>query len=277
MTYFDMRFVRNVSTLLRHPVLFREYLAFQRSRVTHKSEAVRTFPDGTRIGGVNGFSEFHALGTFVTDHEQNYFRSADLSAGTIFDVGANLGIVTCLLARRFPSARVDAFEPNPSSYRALTRNVELNGCTNIHARQVAVSDHSGTVLFSAHPHSRGTASITTAGDDYTSEVPCTTIDSYVRRENIGSVAFLKVDVEGYEELVFRGAENLLQSRAVSEIYYEVCPANCDRSGLDPAKPTQMLLDSGYRVFRFNLDGQLIAASLADVSATVLENWVALAP
>jgi FkbM family methyltransferase len=126
--------------------------------------------------------------------------------GTLIDVGANAGVYA-LSAQRL-RRRVDAFEPHPAMARTLRR---LKG--DIHVHEVALSDFSGVGTLHV-PTAEGTevASRSTLEDDVGERSPCreitvavATLDSF----DIRTAALLKIDVEGHEVAVLRGAEMTL--------------------------------------------------------------------
>ena len=74
---------------------------------------------------------------------------------------------------------------------------------------MAAADHGWSLTFEAHPKNRGTTRITTKSNQYAICVPCVALDSFARREGLASIAFLKIDVEGYEKLVLEGSKELI--------------------------------------------------------------------
>lgn len=267
--------IRNGKTLLKNPKIARAYLSYWGSKLTNSGRAIRTFPDGIMVTELSGFSEFHSCAEFVSPREREFIYKYPMGEGAVIDVGANLGIVSCMLAERFPERVIHSFEPAPSTFRALKANIELNSCANIRALPYAVAERDGEVPFSADPIGRATNSISAQGGNSVINVPCLTLDSYVEDNSIQNIAFLKVDVEGYETLVFRGAERVLARRLAAIIYYEVCPEITVRAGYDPALPTRMLVENGYRIYRLSEQASLEPISVSVIEQTVLENWVAL--
>jgi len=140
------------------------------------------------------------------------------------DVGANLGQMTGLLARRTGSAgRVWAFEPHPEVYQDLLHNVALcQTCPEAGAilpRPVALSDRPGTgrlVWESSFAANRGLAHLGDAGTAG-AEVPLETLDNVV---GDATLAVLKLDVEGHEAAVLQGAGRLLAARRIGHIVFE---------------------------------------------------------
>lgn len=136
-----MKLARRIKTLLTRPELALEYASFTWSKLRNHGQGTRTLYNGLKIRGFSGFSEFHSCAEFVSPEEKAFLETYDLTAGDIVDVGANLGIVSLILARRYPRRVVHAFEPNPSTFRSMRGNCELNSCPNISPIECAVADH----------------------------------------------------------------------------------------------------------------------------------------
>jgi FkbM family methyltransferase len=122
------------------------------------------------------------------------------SASLILDVGANIGTLTIPIARAF-NGKVLAFEPIDRNYRCLVEHINLNGLTNVMARQQACSRSAGFgKMIGFADDFPGRAQLSTSEEGST-EV--TTIDIAVAG---APVALIKMDVEGHESDVLAGAE-----------------------------------------------------------------------
>ncbi len=123
------------------------------------------------------------------------------------DVGANLGGYTLLLRQH--SARVIAYEPNPELAARLERVFRLS--RSVEVRRCALSDISGVAMLRV-PSDHGRSTIEAANDIGGREASPVSVEK--RRlddEALGDVGFIKVDVEGHELAVLRGAEGLLRA------------------------------------------------------------------
>ena len=144
---------------------------------------------------------------------------------TFVDVGANIGLFAIPMARRVGAAgRVVAIEASPRIFPYLAHNVAANQSPNVRLWNVAASDAQVPALafYEAPATHFGMGSIGPQFDAAPVSVPATTLDYVLAEENIAHVDVLKVDVEGYESAVFRGAARLLNGARPPVIVFEFC-------------------------------------------------------
>jgi FkbM family methyltransferase len=158
--------------------------------------------------------------------EYNAFK-ADIAAGdTVLDVGANLGAYAVLFGQWVgPDGRVFAFEPAPEARRGLERHVALNGLDGrVVVRPEAMAERPGTVRFRASgPHGDNRIMKIDRDDAECIEVATTSIDTFCRERNL-QPRFIKVDVEGAELDVLRGARETIAAAGPSlNLYVEMHP------------------------------------------------------
>jgi len=271
-------FLKNLKTLLSEPGMGMEFASYSVSRLLHGGQPIRVLPGNVAVTGFSGFGEYHSCAEFVGPEECAFFANFPKAEGDVIDIGANLGIVSVLLSRSFPDRRIHSFEPNPHTIAALRRNLEINNCTNVTAHEAAVADRDGTVSFEAHPTNRATTSISGGTSPHALTVPCTTLDAFMEKEKLEALAFLKVDVEGYETAVFRGAARALAQRNAAMIFFEIAPALTVQAGFAADQPARMLLDAGYQLMRMRMDGSMYPAEVSEIRKIrpeASENWIAL--
>jgi FkbM family methyltransferase len=145
------------------------------------------------------------LGSY--EYEKQKRITNELKRGTVFyDIGANVGFYSLLAARLVPSGKIYAFEPLPSNLCYLRRHLELNQTSNVEVFDLAISDQVGTAFFEeaacrlmGRLAREGTLGVHTA-----------TLDSLVLQERIAPPSVVKMDIEGAELLVLRGASDCIQ-------------------------------------------------------------------
>lgn len=174
--------------------------------------------------------------------------------GSVFvDVGANFGYFTCLLAARLgrvAGSRVIAIEPNPDLLRLLHANVGINWSgAPVRIEPVAVAETPGEMQLTI-PDDRsanGTlAPIAAEGRTLrTHRVNVTRLDDVLRDEP--RVDLIKIDVEGFEPAVLRGATETL-ARDGLRLVIEWSVPQLREAGFDPMDTPLLLEAAGYRLF-----------------------------
>jgi FkbM family methyltransferase len=138
----------------------------------------------------------------------------------VLDVGANIGLFTLYLVHKYGRerfARIHLFEPNPDTYARLRHNLHANGLDDLcTAHLLALSDRAGTIYMESP---RGYSVLNMISDKGTVPVECKTLDVWTRENGVEAVHLLKVDVEGHEMPLLRGAPAALS--AVRYLYIEV--------------------------------------------------------
>jgi FkbM family methyltransferase len=182
----------------------------------------RRAPDG-RDASIELYGSRHTVDLmgseiYVLDEiyrERLYDRLDDFvpaAGSTVVDVGANVGMFAVQQARR--QARVLAFEPNPACYRRLSRTVVQNGLTDrIQALNYAVGASTGVGTLRVPDNRTMLGTIVDDGDGAwtdASVVAITTLDQVLPALGVAHVDLLKIDAEGAEVDVLRGASRTLE-------------------------------------------------------------------
>lgn len=141
------------------------------------------------------------------------FKNLAQPATAILDVGANCGVYALIAATANADATVVAFEPVPEVFAQLSRNADVNGLANLSVHQLAVGDHDGDVSFFVpdvlYLPTRGSTSPELGRGGREVRVPCTTVDSYRRQHGCPRTDLIKIDAEGAEPDVLRGASETI--------------------------------------------------------------------
>lgn len=195
----------------------------------------------------------------------------------IFDVGANIGMVSLLLSR-VEGAVVYAFEPAQAAFSCLRRNIEQNHLSNVHAINMGLSDREGELFLGLpsadqHPRYRRRnlkTGLLSVHADPESEVArrwgetarFTTLDAFCARNGIERVHYLKIDVEGHESKVLEGGRGMLRkARPVCQI--ELNTATMHIAGTDSGQVFGALSELGYTTGVCR-QGKLVGTSPSDL-------------
>ena len=190
--------------------------------------------------------------------EEQFLRAVLRPGDTVIDAGANIGSTALACASAVGSnGRVLAIEPHPRIFAYLTSNILRNGTNNLVAVRCALGHETGLARLSDR-RSDDQNSITRGSGI---EVPIKRLDDIAPA---GTISLLKVDVEGHEYFLFKGAERTLARTGM--VYFEYVP-RLARDGADEA-PWQPLLDTGFQIYE-NVGGALIKARLPPERETML--------
>jgi len=179
---------------------------------------------------------------------------------TFFDIGAHFGQYTLVGASAVgPQGKVFAFEPGPVQQSYLKRNVELNGHKHVTLNQIALGDHEGVVGFVIDNEGNlGGSHLSTSNEKSTIEVELTTLDSYCAKHGISHIDVMKVDVEGAELMMFKGASNVLDTVPPTCIFYECIDSLSRKFGCEAKEVHELLVSKGYKIC-VTENGQIVEA------------------
>ena len=194
--------------------------------------------------------------------ETTKFLLLTLSQGDVFvDVGAHVGYFATLAAALVgPQGRVIAFEPDERNYGHLLEHVGLNGFTNVAAVNAAVSDAAGDARFFVNADNDGGHALwdvalhpfneRSRGASTVRSVTVTTLDRALDALGAPAPKVVKLDVEGCETHVLRGAGRLLGGRGVPYVIAEVNRFGLARMGTSEAELRGFMTALGYETYLF---------------------------
>ncbi len=176
-----------------------------------------------------------------------------VTGGRLVDVGANIGYYSMLWAAARVENRAIAFEVNPRALSFLERNINGNSLSpQIDIQKIAVGERSGKALFSLGPENQtGWGGFSPAREEACIEVPVISLDDFFR-DDTRHVDLLKVDVEGADFWVLKGAVGLLRERRIKHIFFEENSVRSEILGIKPGEAQNFLERHGYRVRKISL-------------------------
>ena len=174
-------------------------------------------------------------GEFETELVKNEIRPGDV----IIDVGGHIGYFTLIFAKSVGfEGKVFAFEPEPTNFEILRKNVEINGYQNVVLEQKAASDKNGTCELFVGQRSSGANRIyqpkKTKTQRFKSVIADTIrLDDYFSNSDLkNKIKFIKIDVEGAELLVLKGMRDILQNNKTLTIFTEFIKDALEDAGTD---------------------------------------------
>lgn len=204
------------------------------------------------------YAALYLWGKRIAEPRQRQFFAAQVEPGmVVFDVGANLGFYTTLLADLVGlSGRVHAFEPDPLSFGILARRTAKRA--NVESHQTAVGDHTGSITLYCHRSNRADNRVHPSLGEETAEaveVPLTTLDDYCAARGISRIDAVKIDVQGAEVAVLAGFERALARTRPRWLLIEFSPAHLRAAGSSPEAFWTILDALGFDPWGFGNDGR----------------------
>jgi FkbM family methyltransferase len=136
----------------------------------------------------------------------------------IFDVGAHVGSTVARFRVEYPSATIHAFEPAAANRRELVASFESDSQVKIHA--VAMSSANGVATLHLTEHSTMNSLALREAAIGVEQVPTTTLDSFCAEHGIREIHFCKIDTEGFDLEVLRGAAGMLEQQRIDFVQVE---------------------------------------------------------
>lgn len=165
---------------------------------------------------------------------------------TVLDIGTNVGEVLLHFGRRVgPRGRAIGFEPNPETLEKCLRNITLNPSPKVEIHGVALGDRPGEVMLGRPTAANaGADRVVTSGEGV--RVPITTLDRFVEEQALTTVDLIKIDVEGFDLNVLRGAERTIELfRPI--LFVELSDSNLREQGESAAGLVKWLEEHRYFV------------------------------
>ncbi len=185
----------------------------------------------------------------------------------IIDAGANIGLYSILGSRIVgEKGKVYSFEPSGANFDILKKNIQLNKCNNIVPVNMGLGDKTGEILELFQEEGSGDAekyvfrssineTAVSAPDSkvmhVSEKISLETLDNFRSKMNLSKIDFLKIDVEGFEYFLLKGAENALKENPGMIILFECASHLAERAGVTKAEVLQFLEGLGFEIFYWN--------------------------
>jgi FkbM family methyltransferase len=175
-----------------------------------------------------------------------------------FDIGANIGLFSLHASKIIgDKGNIIAFEPTPETFSRLQENIKINSFFNVKTENIGLSDTSGTIKF--HTSNDGYdawnsfATLTDIGKCSEIDVSTNTLDNYIKTNNIKKIDLIKLDVEGWELNVLKGATELLSSSDSPVFLVEFTESNAFAAGYYCGELFDFVKSFGYKWYSYDVE------------------------
>lgn len=195
---------------------------------------------------------------FLGEYEKAELKSIDqflTNDGVFIDIGANIGLFTLHATKVVSNGQIISFEPFPSNFKSLTKNVALNKLSNICMENMAIGEKEGTInlYYDEKEKNLGMVSAISIEGGIQKEVKVTSLDSYLKNESFTKIDLIKIDIEGFEYSALLGMKNTLRTYHPS-LLIEIL--NDNKSLTHQLKCEDLLKGFGYNKYFIDDDGNL---------------------
>lgn len=199
----------------------------------------------------------------------------------VVDVGANIGQFAMAATSRLKPARIHSFEPSRRTFELLQAAVRNAGLQDIiDPQNLALGDREGqAVLYSSHVGATIASfynlhnPLSEFKPEFSETVTTTTLDAFCAESDIQRIDYLKIDVEGHEFSVLRGAQRMLSERKIRFIQFEFGEANIDSRTF--MRDFFELLSADFDFYRIVSNGlRKVPAYHADLEVFATINYLA---
>lgn len=244
---------KTIAFIFNHPLASQSkpattirYVAWQISTIFNKKPIIVNWFGGVKFlmkKGDHGLTGNYYTG--LVDFVEMSFLLHFLRPNDLFvDAGANLGAYT-ILASSIAKAKTSAFEPVPSSFQGLMKNIEINGLNDlVSLHNVGLSDEIGALFFSLDYDTIN--HVVEPGGAQSIKIKVVKMDDMI---SVDRPCVIKIDVEGYEYFVLKGAKLILANSNVKGLIIEL--NRCGRRyGIEDTEIDRLLTSNGFSPYNY---------------------------
>ena len=191
--------------------------------------------------------------------------------GTLLDIGANIGAISIPISKLRTDIHIVAVEASNKVYNYLKENVALNKMSNCEIVNNAISDTDGqTVSFFSPDELFGKGSMAAVFTDAAENVETITLDTLILNKGIEKVDLIKIDVEGFEYLAFKGGVKLLTHPNAPDILFEFVDWAEELAGnIKPGDAQKILIEYGYSLWEIKSNNELEIISKPLIKGSIM--------
>jgi len=190
------------------------------------------------------------------------FLQRFLETGDVFlDIGANIGLFSLAAAAVLKKkGHIHSFEPSVRNYEKLIENIALNNFSNVKTHNYGVSDKTGKMTLYEIDQGLGALSsyAPLEGSSGAVKTEVFPLDEIITREQITKVTAIKIDVEGWEYPVIKGANDLFSKPNAPLLMVEFTDSNARSAGYSCQLVYDTLVKLGYDMYKINENLKLTA-------------------
>lgn len=187
----------------------------------------------------------------IYERQETGFVEKEIKPGqTVVDIGAHIGYYSLIFAKLVgPSGIVYAFEPDPTNFSILQKNIKLNGYNNIVPINKAVTEKSGALNLYVSDGSAGDHKIYNSDENRkTLQIDGVALDDFFKDKKVD---FIKMDIQGAEGGALKGMASLLENSKDIKVISEFTPSGIKKYGMEPRAYLELWQKLGFKLYNLN--------------------------
>lgn len=215
----------------------------------HRTELTQTVPIQSASAGVDFYFEApvkvavqakqNGIEKHITDAVLKVFGYPHFKQATIIDSGASNGFLSCYFAQTIAThGKIFSFEPHPDVFKRLQKNVSQNNLKQISCFQMALGDLVNSSDLNLYYETANRLALANKKVIQTITVEETTLDRFFSSHQLNACHLIKIDVDGYEKQVLKGAEKIIAQFKPVVVY----------ESNQQTMPGAILIQQGYHLF-----------------------------
>lgn len=199
----------------------------------------------------NSFQCMWIMYNYVVDWEEFQLISKVVKSDDhVFDIGANMGFYTVWMSKFIFTGKIHSFEPALATYNRLIKNISVNNIQHIvDANLLGISNRDGKAYFTRGLD--GENHIIKNENKHSELINTQKLDTYAYNKNIPLLRYVKIDVEGFEYNVLKGADSLLRNKIIHFIQLEI-NITIRNSGADIEDLLDLLEQYDYALCKYDI-------------------------
>lgn len=199
------------------------------------------------IGMIRPYLFFYDIYKYISDYSDiRRIKGIVRRGSVVVDAGANVGFYTRLFSKLVgDQGSVIAFEPDDKNFRILKARTDQ--LKNVKIVKAALSDQSGKIdLYISKDLNVDHQTYDSGENREKIQIDCFSLDDYCKENGIGSVTFIKMDLQGYDAIALRGMKDTIQRNKNIKLCVEFWPHGMRKAGVEPEDMIKLIQNLNLR-------------------------------
>ncbi|MDD2678275.1 MAG: FkbM family methyltransferase [Candidatus Nanoarchaeia archaeon] len=211
-----MKFAEKISRIINNYESFIDYFLIRKSFIKNK---IIRLKNGLVLK-VRNKTDLEIINEIIIDKE--YYDKIGKKKSIILDVGAQIGVFSNYISKKYPNSTVYSFEPMKDNFKLLKENIELNNNKNVVAINKALFNYSGECYINIDDNNSGGHSLIIKSKKR-EKIKTISFDDFIKENKIKKIELLKLDCEGSEYgILFKSKkDNIKKIKTITMEYHDI--------------------------------------------------------